>query len=618
MTSQLPQVSLGSSTPSATYYTAYHGIATDPSGKFTNFIVRLDDSHREYGYWRFTSLEDEYCANVNGFHTPEAILVAVDRGDGTYEDISISWVPGRVDMNMKLTMSGCAAQHLKEIYSMRQFLRKPMSSRNRVPIYPVDPRLKDYLNARNRASMTPAHGSANLATIDPRISVTQSASLPSPIVDSRAPLQSEPYSSPLLQDNQVNLTASSEKSTALRSEPRSCPDSPRRTPCTSPTTSKNPAPLRPLPTAPSPALLSPHPVAQGFKKSSSFNSKNQIDQACSITNAHTSQPYNGACTPQAYQSSNKSQDQANLTQNLQMPQQQPKPRILKASPVQFRSPIGAKPTHSSKSSRKPLQLPRHDVSQQSVPAGKSSQASRCADSPCLSAHGTLPMHSAISPHSSHRDRISPYPPLENKVLESRPTSSHMTLYSRPKNPEQNAEAYGGAQPLVFNKITAGSQQLHKATNPSDNDSIELPSNQNSKPVNFAGQIKRPNTARREGLSDMSGVKTANNAAGDQSKLLQIKTLTSQLNQLKDSNVKSPKRPVAADQKGTRQTKKLKDNIHDGTLISSLQQTPSPPTITDMYYGLPCMDCGQYIGHKWDCYIGSMLVQASTALMSNID
>jgi hypothetical protein len=371
MASQLPQVSLGGSAPSATYCTAYHGIATDPSGKFTNFILGPDDSHREYGYWRFTSLRDERCAYANGFHTPEAILVAVDRGDSAYEDINIRWVPGRVDMNMKLTMSGCAAQHLKEIYSMRQFLRKPMSSRNRVPIYPVDPRLKYYLNARNRASITPAHSSANLATIDPRISVTQSASLLSPIVDSRALLQNEPYSNPLLRNNQVNLNVSSEKSTALRSGPRSCPVSPRRTSSTSQTTSKNPAPLRPSPTTPFSALPLPHPVAQDFQNSSCINSKSQIDQACSVTNAYTGQHYNGFYTPQAYQSSNKSHDQASLTQNLQIPQQQLKPRIIKASPVQVRPPIGAEPIHSSKSSRKPLQLPRHDVSQQSVAARKS-------------------------------------------------------------------------------------------------------------------------------------------------------------------------------------------------------------------------------------------------------
>lgn len=62
-----------------------------------------------------------------------------------------------------------------------------------------------------------------------------------------------------------------------------------------------------------------------------------------------------------------------------------------------------------------------------------------------------------------------------------------------------------------------------------------------------------------------------------------------------------------------QDKKLRNALCQTTSQPSDEQnttpaTQSPPMIPDMYPGLPCMDCGEDIGHKSDCYIGSKTLQ----------
>ncbi|OAL02489.1 hypothetical protein IQ06DRAFT_375287 [Phaeosphaeriaceae sp. SRC1lsM3a] len=152
-------MAMQASPPSATdfqlrYHTAHRGVARDCHGKFKNFVRKLDASHLENGYWRFTSKLDEKRAYTLGHQTPESILCAVHCGDGTYSDIQLRWVPGKMDPNVVGALSGNAAQHLQNIHEARRFLGKSMAVPGTVPLYPVESRMKGYWETKRAAVLT--------------------------------------------------------------------------------------------------------------------------------------------------------------------------------------------------------------------------------------------------------------------------------------------------------------------------------------------------------------------------------------------------------------------------------------------------------------------------------
>lgn len=89
-----------------------------------------------------------------GFTTPEEVLCAVDSNEDEddYDDIIIRWIRGADDSNVKMALSGTATQHLQTIYELRALLGLPISSRGRIPLYPIstNPRLKQYWEANYR------------------------------------------------------------------------------------------------------------------------------------------------------------------------------------------------------------------------------------------------------------------------------------------------------------------------------------------------------------------------------------------------------------------------------------------------------------------------------------
>ncbi|KAH8733232.1 hypothetical protein GQ44DRAFT_766285 [Phaeosphaeriaceae sp. PMI808] len=208
MASQLQPQEPSADGPSFTsYHTAYQGVETDSGGAFKNFIRRPDESHIDNGYWRFSSIEDEQRAYAYGFHTPEDILCAVDCSDGEYEDIILRWIPGKVDKNMKMPVTGCAAQHLKEIFELRQFLGRALSRRGVIPHYPISPRLEDYWDARRSAVMSQAQEPGISTAIEPVSHPTQSVSVPSPDLPPRTTLDQDPLNFPSLQVRQTSTSS---------------------------------------------------------------------------------------------------------------------------------------------------------------------------------------------------------------------------------------------------------------------------------------------------------------------------------------------------------------------------------------------------------------------------
>jgi hypothetical protein len=84
--------------------------------------------------------------------------------------------------------------------------------------------------------------------------------------------------------------------------------------------------------------------------------------------------------------------------------------------------------------------------------------------------------------------------------------------------------------------------------------------------------------------------------------------------LQDRQVGSLKRPIEVHQYVTRQNKKPKGGTHYNDMHTPLsKQIQFPQSTTDMYQGLPCMDCGEDVGHKSDCHVGSKLVNFCTTL-----
>ncbi|KAF1850832.1 uncharacterized protein K460DRAFT_423380 [Cucurbitaria berberidis CBS 394.84] len=129
----------------STYHSAYRGIVPGPDGQFDHFLRTPDQTHFYAGYWRFGSYEDDRRAHARGFMTPEAVLVEQDRGDESYNGISLRWVWG-ANNPMIMPLTGSAAQHLQTIYEIRQLLGMSTSLRGQVPLYPVsqDVRVRQY------------------------------------------------------------------------------------------------------------------------------------------------------------------------------------------------------------------------------------------------------------------------------------------------------------------------------------------------------------------------------------------------------------------------------------------------------------------------------------------
>ncbi|KAL5121769.1 hypothetical protein ACEQ8H_000456 [Pleosporales sp. CAS-2024a] len=152
------QSAAGTSPTPAPYRSAYRGYVTDDNGRFTHLQCAPDESHLQNGYWSFSTADDEHRAFRLGFHSPEDILISIDHGErDMFSDITLLWLPGRLDSVLKAQIVGTAAQHLVAIYGMRKFLGRALSFRGHVPTYPLDARLGDYWKSqRIPATLLPA------------------------------------------------------------------------------------------------------------------------------------------------------------------------------------------------------------------------------------------------------------------------------------------------------------------------------------------------------------------------------------------------------------------------------------------------------------------------------
>jgi hypothetical protein len=145
----MSQHTSGTSSAPLRYYSTYIAPLFDSNGTFQRFDRRVDPVHTQNGYWMFHAADDERRAYELGLNNPEAVLIAQDVGDGTYDNIKLRWVPGQLDA-MNKTSVGSATAHLENIYNERRLLGKTLSFRGQVPLYPInyDRRLAKYRTAR--------------------------------------------------------------------------------------------------------------------------------------------------------------------------------------------------------------------------------------------------------------------------------------------------------------------------------------------------------------------------------------------------------------------------------------------------------------------------------------
>ncbi|KAH7345875.1 hypothetical protein BKA66DRAFT_576870 [Pyrenochaeta sp. MPI-SDFR-AT-0127] len=159
------------------YQGAYNrGYVPGPDGSFHHFIRVVDESHMLNGYWKFGSYADDRSAHARGLDTPESVLLAQDRGEESYDDIAIRWIPGMNNLYLKRPLSGSAAQHLETIYETKRILGEPMSLRNQVPVYSNQPHnaLKQFWENKERMEQKNRPTTPTLST-----SIVLSSSQPS-------------------------------------------------------------------------------------------------------------------------------------------------------------------------------------------------------------------------------------------------------------------------------------------------------------------------------------------------------------------------------------------------------------------------------------------------------
>lgn len=146
----------------------------------------LEESHMYNGYWKFGTYDDDKRTHARGLDTPESVLLEQDRGDKSYDDIEIRWVPGLNDPYLRRPISGSAAQHLESIYEIRRIMGKPMSLRDQVPVYPNEPHagLKQFWENKERMKQS-------VLPVDPALTSSRAPD-PSPLGDGPSPEMQNP------------------------------------------------------------------------------------------------------------------------------------------------------------------------------------------------------------------------------------------------------------------------------------------------------------------------------------------------------------------------------------------------------------------------------------------
>jgi hypothetical protein len=595
-----PPSTAGGSASLAAYHSAYNGHVMDRNGRFSHFILQPNTSHLQNGYWRFTSSQDERLAYQHGYHTPEDIMVAADSGEH-HNEINLLWLPGTVDPNMKSQISGNARTHLRNIYDMRLILQKALSFRGRVPTYPVSPNLMEYWEVRRTAWSSSAEQYAAQASMGPTLMVPQTEGVSSPIVAAehkkalsrgqRTNLsQGLSCSDPVITTAASSFVQSPAQSPGMTGTPPAFhhPTSPKSSPrhtrvsqhaedTTIPSQLATRRPIPPHGTAtasnrPRQSIAQTHNAVPHVQD----GPRRHPDQVQDTRRPHVSQAARITAPNQQLQGHSPNLAVQPVRQGTKPPRVS-LPTFLQHNT--YAAGSGHPSTFSSSQSLSPY------VSPYTTPSGPVTPPSLGPSGghplPPASLGGNTQNCSASRPGPGHGQEYNAFA----KITRAVPQASSSNAAPKPQLKKQA---------LSIDPSLAQRDQFLDATFSPPITPLSF-DNDYGEPVAIG--VEAPN---HETVAGLRGEVVDGHAVVQHPQPANPKQT-----QEEEGQARSPKRSLEADTEQGQQAKRRKrGDYHDGTPeINPSVERSSPPTALDMYAELPCMDCGEMTGHKWDCHLG---------------
>jgi hypothetical protein len=576
----------------ATYHSAYNGYVLDRNGRFTYFIQQPDGSHLQNGYWRFTSSQHERLAYERGYHNPEDIMVAADSGEH-HDVISLLWVPGTVDPNLKSQISGNARAHLRNIYDMRSILQKALSFRGRVPTYPVSHLLREYWEARRTAWSLPVEQYAAQASMEPTSMLPQSEGVSSPIVvtghQETLPHGQRTHTSQRLYSSDLVMN------TAASSVVRSPAQSPGMTG----------TPLAPRHST-SPKSFPKHARASQHAENTTAPSQPAV---------HYNAPSHG--TPSA---GSKPKQPIVRTHNAgthiqDTAQHQPSQVQAVRQPQASQAARITAPNEQLQGFRRNLAV---QPGQQMTKAPQVSLASFLQHNTYATASGqpgAFTSSQTFSPYAS-----SPYTPPSGQSTPP-PLGPSGGYPPPPASPVGNTQSYTapGVGRSYGQQYNAVASEIHAIPQAPSNNAIPKDQQLKKQALSIDPCLARQRQSRDAAFSppitplsldNDYGEPVATGGGAPNQKPSEARALD---RQPEEGQSRSPKRPLEADREEVQRLKRRKsDDYQYETLGIALSiEHSSSPTALDMYAEVPCMDCGEMTGHKLGCHLGTHPLSSST-------
>ncbi|KAH3952875.1 hypothetical protein HBI56_229940 [Parastagonospora nodorum] len=593
-TPKRPQSATGDTPSTSQYHSAYNGYVAD-QGRFMHFIRSPDQSHLEFGYWCFSTTQDEARAFGRGYHTPEEILIAADSGEGEFAEINMLWIPGRVDRVLKSQICGSAKQHTRAIYDMRVFLGKSLSFRGCAPTYPMDQRLEDYWASRRIPASVltdpPVLQSTNRPP--PPIQITR---LPSPAIGPNTGPQRTYINNPRTQSVYGNTFFSPVSNGTISSRMRS----PVYVPVTRAGT-----PSSSSPAAAPPSQVSPTTFAQTYQSNDRAAFGGHGAQAMSSPNAAAAHPQNTAHQVQyPTGDTNYHNGPTHNVTYLQAPPPRRRPPYSLQSPYLVPGLL-PKPFHNASS---PVQMQSPYAAQQNVQFANTTQAGAPSVVQRQTAYRSQPYNS--TPYGAPAAQSAPCPPVpynERKPLRT-PQSygvqdlpgSHPRPIAQHNTPGANSTLYSNFELPTMHQTGPMPQQLPSSATITDPRLVGHDQNPGSAaaPIDFSFEDDEPITVAPDEVVVDEGTTTA---AGVTTAVRQPAPISEQI-EPETRQIKSLQRQLLTDgnDEGRFKRPETSDNRQD-SLTTTSDQLPTPDAVLEM----PCMDCGEEVekGHKAGCHLG---------------
>jgi hypothetical protein len=549
-------------------------------------------------------------------------------------------------------LTGNARQQLKEIYGIRRYLGRNLSMRGQVPTYPIDPNLKPYWDARYaavRQQERPAGIATSLAlntTTPSPLTTREGRQTAQPSISTQKIVQSHPQTPPgsdgaansMMCTQPQPTPAASTNSSPVESQEttRQLSQSQRTSIAQGPRGAGNNIPTM---QGYRPRVGPQYPITPGHGVSGAQNTLNTpSQQAPKLGQTPGVQPTSSTKQPTQRRTGAVPHVKPSVGPpsgyHLQSPQQSrtpvPAPGSLLASQVTGSRPnlVPLQPSQASRSFDSPFAPLTGNAK---TPPSSTSKVTLSL--PAQRAQELAKQYGATNP-------LLPRKPLPSDIIEPRTHSSFQQFPPRPP-PSLTRDHHPSAAALssTTSGLPAATVGFVTTRNPATAIGAQVigPTHKrptSSLPATTAGSRNVPDTPKAAGQLPSAVARTPYRVAAPQIITRQAGAVdTSWTNDGLDQGfpdegvtpaageplhgrVNPPKPSVAPpqanplkrslvpSQSAPIQRKKLKGNDQEALPTTPSQEVLLPPASPDMDPGLPCIDCGEDTGHKWDCHIGS--------------